>query len=58
MQYSFKRSAPWPASLNMERHDLLKILFSAIISKEIDKFDLIINVDESTLNRGIVEHYS
>ena len=58
MRYSFKRSAPRPASLNMERHDLLKTLFSAKIAKEMDKFDLIINVDESTLNRGIVEHYS
>ena len=28
------------------------------VAKEIDNFDLIINDDESTLNRSIEEHYS
>ena len=58
MRYSFKRSAPLPTSLNMERIDLWKALFSIKIAKEMDKFDLIINIDESTLSKGVVEHYS
>ena len=58
MRYSFKRSTPRPTSLNMERIDLWKALFSIKIAKEMDKFDIIINIDESTLSKGVVEHYS
>ena len=57
--YSFKRSAPIFINLNIEKQSYSKSLFSAKIVKEIDYYDVFINVDESTLNKkNIIENYS
>ena len=56
--YSFKRNAQRPINLNIEKQSYSKSLFLAKIAKEIDYYDVFINVDESTLNKNIIENYS
>ena len=58
LRFSFKRSAPRPISLNMEKQLLCKLLFSAKIVKVIDNFDVFINIDESILSKNVIENYS
>ena len=53
--YSYKRSAPRPININLEKQSYCKSLFSAKIAKELDYYDVFINVDESTLNKNIIK---
>ena len=58
LHYSYKRWAPRPVDLNMQNQAYSKAYSSAKISKNIDCFDVLINIDETTLNKATKENYS
>ena len=58
MKMSFKRVKSRPTSVNLNKIKLIKSLFVVKLSKEITMKTLLINVDESSINRFVKTNYS
>ena len=58
LSLSFKKATSRPLNLNVKRQHLLKILFSFHVSKQLEKWEWIMNIDEATIERLKKENYS
>ena len=58
MKMSFKRVKSRPTSVNLNKIKLIRSLFAVKLSKEIIVKTLLINVDESSINRFVKTNYS
>ena len=58
LNLSFKKDTSRPINLNVKRQQLLKILFSVRIAKQLKKWKCIVNIDEASISRLIKISYS
>ena len=58
VRLSFKRVKPRPSNIDFERLNLIRSLFAVKFSKLITRETLIINIDESSINRHTKDQYS
>ena len=56
--YSYKRWSPRPLMLNHKLTKLKKVLFSVKLLKLIDRYSLLINIDEATISQSTKSNYS
>ena len=58
LNLSFKKATLRPINLNVKRQQLLKILFSVRIAKQLEKWKCIVNIDEASISRLTKRSYS
>ena len=58
LNLSFKKGKSRPSSMNKDRHALIKSIFAARVAKEIKRFRLLINIDETLFSRFTKSDYS
>ena len=58
MKMSFKRVKSRPTNVNLEKIDKIRSLFAVKLSKEITSNTLLINIDETSINRFVKTNYS
>ena len=58
LQLSFKRVKSRPANINLQKINRIRSLFAVKLTKEISTDTLLINIDESSINRDVKTNYS
>ena len=58
MKISFKKVKSRPTNIDLEKIDKIKSLFAVKLSKEITSNTLLINIDETSINRFVKTNYS
>ena len=58
MSMSYKRVKSRPSNINIQKIDKIRSLFAVKLSKEITFNSLLINIDESSINRFVKSNYS
>ena len=58
MRLSFKRVKSRPDNVNLQKIESIRKLFTVTLSKSISKNTLLINIDESSINRSVKTLYS
>ena len=58
LQLSFKRVKSRPTSINLHKINRIRSLFAVKLAKEISTDTLLINIDESSINRDVKTNYS
>ena len=55
---SFKKASPRPIQINIKIIQRLKILFSIILTKQLDRITWVMNIDESSFSRLTKQNYT
>ena len=58
LQLSFKRVKSRPTNINLQKINRIRSHFAVKLSKEISTDTLLINIDESSINRDVKTNYS
>ena len=58
LQLSFKRVKLRSTNINLQKINRIRSLFAVKLSKEISTDTLLINIDESSINRDVKTNYS
>lgn len=58
LNLTYKKGAPRPIDLDISRQRWCEALFSILMIKAINRFDVLINVDESTISKSMRNEYS
>ena len=58
MKLSYKRVKSRPNGVDIDRINTIRSLFSVKLAKFINSQALLINIDESSINRNVKSHYS
>ena len=58
LQLSFKRVKSRPANINLQKINRIRSLFAVKLAKEISTDTLLINIDDTSINRDVKTNYS
>ena len=58
LNLNYKKGNKRPLNLDKERHNLLQQLYAVMLAKQLPNIKLLLNIDESTINRDTWNHYS